>query len=231
MEYKEFAKYYDLFYKNKDYDKEVRFLLNFINDGSNIIDIGCGTGIHASLLAKNGFIVDGLDINKEMLDIAKTRLNSSFYLQDILNINISKKYDVIISMFAVINHLKDTNELEICLLNMKNILKDHGKIILDLHNPQSSGSKIDTINNITRVMEWYFNKKTRIEKSKITYEIDNKRYETSHIFRIFTIDEVIECCNKVGLKVINVYENYDINKEGNNSSKNLQFIIYKNDIN
>ena len=56
-----------------------------------------------------------------MLDIAKTRLNSSFYLQDILNINISKKYDVIISMFAVINHLKDTNELEICLLNMKNI--------------------------------------------------------------------------------------------------------------
>ena len=33
MEYKEFAKYYDRFYKNKDYEKEVGFLMNFIKEG------------------------------------------------------------------------------------------------------------------------------------------------------------------------------------------------------
>ena len=30
MEYKEFAKYYDIFYQKKDYEKEVGFLMNFI---------------------------------------------------------------------------------------------------------------------------------------------------------------------------------------------------------
>lgn len=227
MEYKEFAKYYDKFYQKKDYQKEVNFLTNFINKEDTIIDIGCGTGIHISLFTKDGYDVDGLDLNKEMLDIAKTRLNTNLYNQNILDININKKYDTIISMFAVINHLKDTNELTICLNNLKKILKDNGKIIIDLHNPQSSGSKTDTYDNMTRIMEWHYNKDTKIEESKICFIINNKKYYDTHTFRIFTIDEIKECCKNVGLRVTHMYENYDIAKEGTATSKNLQFIIYK----
>ena len=227
MEYKEFAKYYDKFYQKKDYQKEVIFLTNFINKEDKIIDIGCGTGIHASLMIKDGYQVDGLDLNKEMLDIAKTRLNTNLYCQNILDIDIDKKYDVIISMFAVINHLKDTKELTICLNNLKKILKDNGKIIIDLHNPQSSGSKTDTYDNMTRIMEWNYNRDAKIEESKISFIINNKEYYDTHTFRIFTIDEIKECCRNVGLRVAHIYENYDITKEGTATSKNLQFIIYK----
>ncbi len=227
MEYKEFAKYYDIFYKNKNYAMETEFLKNFINQDDEIIDIGCGTGLHASLLQQDGFKVDGLDFNKEMLDIAKGRVSSNLYLQNILDININKKYDVIISMFAVLNHLKDTRELEKALMNMKNILADKGKIIIDLHNPQNSGSKTDSYDNMTRTMEWNYDKTTKIEESKIIFKIDGKKYLDSHTFRIFTIDEVKESCQNVGLVVKEVYENYDINKCGLPISKNLQFLICK----
>ena len=181
MEYKEFAKYYDKFYSKKNYKKEVEFLKNFIDKNDRIIDIGCGTGIHASLL--NNYDIDGLDLNEEMLEIAKTRINGSLYHQNMLNIKIDKKYNIIISMFAVINHLRNVDELELCLKNSK------------------------------------------IEKSKIIFEMDNKVYNDEHIFRIFSIDEIKNICTKVGLKVKKVYENYDILKKGKNSSKNLQFII------
>ncbi len=201
MEYKEFAKYYDKFYKNKNYNKEVEFLINFINKNDKIIDIGCGTGIHASLLQQKGFDIEGLDFSKEMLDIAKTRLHSNLYLQNMLDINIDKKYDVIISMFAVINHLKDTQELEKCFKNLKKILTDNGKIIIDLHNPQNSGNKKDIYENMTRTMEWNYNKDDKIETSKIIYSLNGINYEDSHIFRIFTIDEIKQCCNNVGLVV------------------------------
>ena len=227
MEYKEFAKYYDKFYKNKNYTKETEFLINFINQNDKIIDIGCGTGIHASLLQQKGFKVDGLDLNKEMLDIAKTRVHSNLYLQNILDLNINKKYNVIISMFAVLNHLKDTQELEKALINLKNVLKDNGKIIIDLHNPQNSGNKIDSYDNMTRTMKWNYNKKSKIEDSKIIFEIDGKKYIDNHTFRIFTINEIKQCCKNVGLIVKKVYENYDINKCGLATSKNLQFLIYK----
>lgn len=78
---------------------------------------------------------------------------------------------------------------------------------------------------MTRIVEWNYNKDLKIEESNITFEIDNKKYIDSHTFRIFSIEEVKECCQSVGLKVINVYENYDINKEGIITSKNLQFLI------
>lgn len=227
MEYKEFAKYYDIFYKNKNYAKETEFLINFINQNDKIIDVGCGTGLHASLLQQNGFKVDGLDLNKEMLNIAKTRIHSNLYLQNILDININQKYDVIISMFAVLNHLKNLKELEHAFMNLKNILKDNGKIIIDLHNPQNSGSKTDFYDNISRTMEWNYDKTTKIEDSKIIFEIDGKKYIDNHTFRIFTIDEVKQCCENVGLVVKNVYENYDVNKYGKAVSKNLQFVISK----
>lgn len=225
MEYKEFAKYYDKFYQNKNYKKETEFLKNFINANDKILDVGCGTGIHAVLLTDNGFEVDGLDLNKEMLEIAKTRLKTNLYWQNILEIDISKKYNMIISMFAVFNHLKDTDELMRGLMNLKQLLHDGGKIIIDLHNPQSSGSKIDTYDNMTRVMKWNYDRSLKIEKSDIIFEIDGIKYTDTHTFRIFTIDEMKECCERVGLKVVNVYENYDINKEGTSTSKNLQFLI------
>ena len=225
MEYKEFAKYYDKFYQNKNYKKETEFLKNFINANDKILDVGCGTGIHTALLTDNGFEVDGLDLNKEMLEIAKTRLKTNLYWQNILEIDISKKYNMIISMFAVFNHLKDTDELMRGLMNLKQLLHDGGKIIIDLHNPQSSGSKIDTYDNMTRVMKWNYDRSLKIEKSDIIFEIDGIKYTDTHTFRIFTIDEMKECCERVGLKVVNVYENYDINKEGTSTSKNLQFLI------
>lgn len=227
MEYKKLAKYYDAFYYKKDYIKEVEFLGNFIKSDDEVIDIGCGTGIHASILEKDNKIVDGLDLNEEMIKIAKTRLKGTLYKQNMLNIKIDKKYDVIISMFAVINHLNSINELETVLNNFNNILKENGLIILDLHNPSNSGSKTDNINNMKRTMTWNFDKINNIETTEIIYEIDNEIYKDKHIFKIFTIDEIKETATKVGLEVDNIYENYDINKNGNINSKNLQFIIKK----
>lgn len=229
MEYKEFAYLYDKFYLKKDYKKEVEFLKNFIKKDDNIIDIGCGTGIHASILENDGYKVDGLDLNKEMLSIAKTRLNSNLYNQNILDIKIDKKYNVIISMFAVINHLKNINELEKALINLKNILETNGVIIIDLHNPNCSGSKEDVYENIKRTMTWNYDESKRIEKTEIIFEIDNLKYKDNHIFKIFSIEEVKEICGKVGLNVIAVYENYDVEKIGNEHSKNLQFLIKMED--
>lgn len=227
MEYQEFAKYYDIFYQNKDYKKEVKFLLNFIDDNMNVLDIGCGTGIHASLLQKENISVDGLDLNKEMLDIAKKRIKGSLYNQNMLNIDINKKYNIIISMFAVLNHLKNTDELEIVFKNMSNILLPNGKILIDLHIPKSSGEKIDTYFNISRKMIWNYEKEEKIEISKIIFNVNNETFETEHIFKIFSIEDVIKCANKANLKVISIFENYDINKKGTNNSKNLQFLIQK----
>ncbi len=225
LEYKEFAKYYDLFYQNKSYDKEVNFISHFIEVGNKILDVGCGTGKHAEKLEVQGYVVDGLDLNQEMLSEAKKRLKGNLYCQNLLDIDINEQYDIIISMFAVINHLKNIDELEKALTNLKRILKPNGTIIIDLHNPQKSGSKTDTFGDMTRTMTWNYNPDIEQEITDITFNVAGDEFHDQHLFRIFSIDEIVTIANKVGLTVLGIYENYDISKEGKATSKNLQFII------
>ena len=123
--------------------------------------------------------------------------------------------------------LSDKKDLEISLKNLTTLLLPKGKIIIDLHNPQSSGEKTDTYNNIKRTMKWQYNQVTKIEETEIIFEIDSKIYKDSHRFRIFTIAEIEEVCNRVGLNLEMVFANYDINQNGNSQSKNLQFLITK----
>lgn len=224
MEYSKFAKYYDNFYKNKDYKKEVVFLEKILEGKKAILDVGCGTGIHMALLEQKQYIIDGVDLNQEMLNIARERVKGNLYQQNMLHLSIDKKYDAIISMFAVINHLKDIDQLVSVLRNFKEHLNDNGIIVIDLHNPQSSGKKCDKIGDYKRTMIWDYNKENRIEKSKILFELDGKKEETYHEFKIFDLEDIKKACISAGLKVVNCYENYTF-KQGNQTSKNIQFYI------
>lgn len=71
------AKYYDIFYSKKPYLNESDFIEQIIGNRKYILDLGCETGIHMKLLEDKGYIVDGLDISKEMLKIARTRVKGT----------------------------------------------------------------------------------------------------------------------------------------------------------
>lgn len=90
MEYKALAKYYDEFYNKKEYTKEVEFLKQFIGNNQTVLDVGCGTGIHMSLLEQAGYEVEGVDLNEEMLEMAKKRVRGSLYIGNMLDFKLNK---------------------------------------------------------------------------------------------------------------------------------------------
>ena len=225
FEYREMAKYYDLFYSNKSYEKEVEFLIAIINKRKNILDIGCGTGIHMQILENANYSCDGIDLNTEMLDIAKKRVKGNLYEGNLLDFKLNKKYDAIISMFAVFNHLNNYEEFEKGIVNLYNHLNDSGVLIIDLHNGRSSGEKENNYLNYKRIMKWSFNEKTFKETTDIIYLIDNKEYNDKHIFLIYQINKIRETLNKMALN-FKLYENYTFN-EATDTSKNIQIVIYK----
>ena len=151
IEYTQMAKYYDLFYARKNYDKEVEFIRHFAKEGKcSILDAGCGTGNHAKILKDCGFQVFGFDLSEEMIKIASEKLGNTFENGNILNYHSDKRYDIVISFFAVFNHLKTYKEFEIALKNLKGLLNESGVLIIDLHNPSKNGQKIDKFENIVR---------------------------------------------------------------------------------
>ena len=159
VEYSSMAKYYDLFYSNKSYERETDFLKELIGNRKTVLDVGCGTGVHMHLLEDSGYIVDGLDLNSGMLDIAKTRVKGNLIEANLLDFNINKKYDSIISMFAVFNHLNDYNEFEEGIMHCYEYLNEDGILIIDLHNGRKSGEKVSEYKDYKRIMSWEFDEK------------------------------------------------------------------------
>lgn len=110
-----YSKYYDLLYRDKDYNREVNFILERIAQYQkkikSILNLGCGTGKHDFLLAEKGYSTHGIDLSADMVEIAKSKnnYNTKFEVSDIRTFNTTATYDVIISLFHVINY-QNTNE-------------------------------------------------------------------------------------------------------------------------
>jgi len=225
IEYTKMAYLYDKFYINKNYSKEVNFIKSFTTNNAKILDAGCGTGNHAKILHNLGYDVIGFDKSKDMINIANTKVENHFFVDDLLSFHHKEKFDLIISFFAVFNHLKNYKEFKLALSNLKSTLKDNGTIIIDLHNPQKNGQKKEVAGNAIRVMKWRKCSFTKKEFSKITYFVDGKIYKTKNCFKIFSIKKLHSIAKELGFTNISFYENYDNSTSATIRSKNIQMIL------
>lgn len=138
-----YAKYYDLLYRDKDYNSEANYIKKLINlyrpDCSSLLDLGCGTGRHIQSLAESGINVSGVEISDVMLERAYENLKSNgqlmegvrLYKGDIKKIRLREKYDVIILLFHVMSYQTTNNDLLMTLKTIKEHLKDNGICIFD----------------------------------------------------------------------------------------------------
>ncbi len=138
MVFGNYAHYYNLLYKEKDYRGEVEYIQKLINKFSEnnvetILDFGCGTGIHANFLSQKGYSVIGVDQSVKMIDIAKKCESDylKFFVGDITTINLKKRFDVIVSLFHVISYITKNEDLDNLFENIFNHLSQNGLLIFD----------------------------------------------------------------------------------------------------
>ena len=135
--YKKFAKYYDKVYADKDYQKEVEFIKWAVkkykkSPGDRLLDVACGTASHALLLKKN-FTITGVDINPDMLNLAKKKVKGVKFIKgDMKKLALTQKFDVVLCMFTTMTYNLNYDELENTLRRFYNHLQPGGVVIFDL---------------------------------------------------------------------------------------------------
>tara|TARA_Y100000310_G_scaffold345665_1_gene467946 strand:- start:5741 stop:6463 length:723 start_codon:yes stop_codon:yes gene_type:complete len=133
--YRELAKYYDLIYSKKDYKKESDKIKKLIlkykkSKGRELLDVACGTGRHLKYL-KGNFSCIGVDINEEMLNIAKKTVKDiTFKKANMITLNLNKKFDVITCLFSSIGYVKTYSNLKKTFKNFARHLKIGGVVII-----------------------------------------------------------------------------------------------------
>jgi SAM-dependent methyltransferase len=118
-----YAEFYDLIYHDKDYQGESNYIDGLIKkyliDAKSILELGCGTGRHALLLAEKGYHVCGVDVSEKMVEKAKLRLEKinslkdkvNFLPADIRTVRLNKKFDVAISLYHVFSYQTKNSDL------------------------------------------------------------------------------------------------------------------------
>ena len=143
------AIYYDRLYESKNYLHEVAFIQNSIEnflatESSQIalLDMGCGTGNHASKLASDQVQVTGIDISIEMIELAikkqaNSNFNPNFRVANLLDFEVEEKFDVICIMFNVIGYLENFASLSTLFDKIsRKLLKPGGLLIFDFWDIQ-----------------------------------------------------------------------------------------------
>jgi 2-polyprenyl-3-methyl-5-hydroxy-6-metoxy-1,4-benzoquinol methylase len=140
---KNYANVYDSLYQNKDYQKECDFIEEIFKKRDKtiktILDLGCGTGWHALILAKRGYKVTGIDQSEDMLKTAKDKADSAglkidFHRSSIQDLKLTKRFDAVISMFAVMGYQTINEDLALACNKAKHYLKQGGSFIFDAWN-------------------------------------------------------------------------------------------------
>ena len=114
MNFEKYSYYYDLLYKDKNYEAEADYvktkLLQQKQNIKTILEFGSGTGRHAKLLAKRGFEMCGVERSQTMIEKARSEMEDSgpqsvkFKQGDIRSVRIGKKFDAVIALFHVLSY-------------------------------------------------------------------------------------------------------------------------------
>ena len=129
-------RFYDLVYSWKDYRAEVEHLQDAVRTrkrsrGNRLLDVACGTGRHLELL-RDRFQVEGVDLDPEMLAMARERLPGVELTQgDFRSFDLGRRYDVVTCLFSSIGYARDVAELRQAITTMARHLEPGGLLVVE----------------------------------------------------------------------------------------------------
>jgi ubiquinone/menaquinone biosynthesis C-methylase UbiE len=131
----ESAAFYDLLYRFLDYAEAVRKIEAILErrapEAQTLLDVGCGTGRHLELLRER-YLVEGLDINPVMLEIARERCPGvELHEADMVDFTIDHRFDVVISLFSAIAYVETEERMRAATLSMRRHLNPGGVLLVE----------------------------------------------------------------------------------------------------
>ncbi len=210
------SRFYDKIYSFKDYPAEVQRLVDVIgenlhSEGKRLLDVACGTGHHVEYL-KEYFDVEGLDLDQELLELARQRNPGlSFHHGDMIAFDLGCQFDVVTCLFSSIGYVKTLDNVRRAVACMTRHLLPGGLLIIEpwftpdtWHAPSVYASFIDEPDlKIARVNTSFVD--GRLSYFDLHYLIGTpegtEHFVERHELGLFETDEMRAALANAGLEV------------------------------
>ena len=134
-----FADFYDMLHNYSD-DAD-RFIEMIRPVGTDVLELGSGTGRIAVPLARAGYRVTGIECEPDMISRMELkdypRENLEVVRADARNFSLGRLFDAVLLSCNFINHFPDAKDLADVLSCCRKHLKPEGRIIIDCSSPDT----------------------------------------------------------------------------------------------
>jgi SAM-dependent methyltransferase len=242
--YKEFAHIYDeLINKDIDYEKWANKILKICEklnlQKRDYLDLGCGTGNLTEHIVSKFDTTWAVDLSYDMLTEAETKMRNKgrkvkFVCQDITELNLNKKFDLVTCCLDSTNYILDEADVEKYFKCVFNHLRDNGIFIFDI-NSYYKLTKIlgsNTYNydseNVTYI--WENHLEDEIVDMYLTFFVKEgelyRRFDEQHSERAYEFENINDLLGKAGFEILGTMDNYEDNDIVNNTER-IVYIVKK----
>jgi len=187
--------------------------------GSRILDVPCGQGRHAHLLAETGFDVDALDYSEDLLAVARKRGTGKtlrYTRGDMrkLPARWTGRFDAVLNLFTSFGFFLDPNDDRRVIAEFARVLKPDGLLVW--HGGSRDGVMAKFLDR-----DWWrsddgtmighersFDALSGVMTIHTTWEGPKDRGERVHRIRLYTATRLAELCAEAGLIVEEAYDGW-----------------------
>ena len=187
--------------------------------GSRVLDVPCGTGRHAHLLAESGYDVDGLDYSKELLGVARKRgigVNLRYTRGDMRKMpsRWTKRFDAVLNLFTSFGFFSHPSDDARVIKEFARVLRPGGTLIWQ-------GGSRDGVMARFLPRDWWtssdgtlfaqereFDSLSGILTVHSTWRRGSKKGAREHRVRLYTATRLSELCADAGLVVEQAYHGF-----------------------
>jgi ubiquinone/menaquinone biosynthesis C-methylase UbiE len=200
-------------------DYDVRGIIGALSltPGNAILDLCCGHGRHAVLLAERGYQVTGLDFSEVFLDYARREAEAKgvtvrFVYSDMRAIPFENEFDAVINMFSAFGYLENEDEDFKVLQQVQRALKSGGKFLIETVSREGvirhfNPSFVDHLKDGGMVIEErsfdLLASRNNVTMTKISP--DGRKAEYRYSMRFYTLTELTHMLERAGLQLDGYY--------------------------
>ena len=187
--------------------------------GARILDVPCGQGRHAHLLAEAGFRVDGLDYSKHLIDLARARGTGptlKYTRGDMRTLPApwTGRFDAVVNLFTSFGFFTDPADDALVIREFARVLAPGGTLVWH-------GGSRDGVMAAFLERDWWrsddgtmighereFDSLSGVLSIRSSWEGEHGRGEREHRIRLYTATRIAELCAEVGLVVEEAYDGW-----------------------
>lgn len=229
--------YYHLLYKDRNHEEAEQFLSKLLlalspNSDSRFLDMACGKGRHSLFIQKQGYPTTGVDLSKASILHAQQYKREGLYFEthDMRLPYKTAHFDYVLNLFTSIGYFEDPKENQQAINSMANSLVKGGKLIIDFMNAKKVVRELVASEEKT-VEDLCFQIERKIVNGYIIKDIrffdHGEAFHYQERVQAITLSDFSDYLQKSGLKILNLWGDYELNDFDASQSSRLIILAQK----